>query len=83
MLPTIESVTHVSCTIQNTISSFSRYAIGGTNLPTSFLSFSLPLPGSVRILPEKQPSVGVNLQWTWPKGPSPPPHALIGGRFLN
>jgi hypothetical protein len=27
--------------------------------------------------------VGVDLQWTWSKGPSPLPHALIGGSFLN
>jgi hypothetical protein len=27
--------------------------------------------------------VGVDLQQTWSKGPSPSPHALIGGNFLN
>jgi hypothetical protein len=27
--------------------------------------------------------VGVDLQWTWSKGPSLPPHALIRGSFLH
>jgi hypothetical protein len=31
----------------------------------------------------REGSVGVDLQWTWLKGPSLPPHALIGGSFLN
>jgi hypothetical protein len=31
----------------------------------------------------KGENVGVDLQWTWSKGSSPPLHALIGGRFLN
>jgi hypothetical protein len=31
----------------------------------------------------REGGVGVDLQWTWSKGPSPPPHALIGGSFLN
>jgi hypothetical protein len=31
----------------------------------------------------KGENVGVDLQWTWSKGSSPPPYALIRGRFLN
>jgi hypothetical protein len=30
----------------------------------------------------KGENVGVYLQWTWTKGPSPPPHALNGGNPL-
>jgi hypothetical protein len=28
-------------------------------------------------------TVKVDLQWTWTKGSSSPPHALIGDSFLN